>query len=218
MTTLRRLKDVVALEQFGMILKKAASQAVIAQALERLGYSSAILDHGHDFLTLARDKYNENIRIRDEYTYIQATYIKKKQEIDWTFRDHRRKARLICINDPKLERKLAINGKYPDKYPLWLETVRKFYRLAVREPKVQNKLLSIGLTEEEIIQGRSNIAKLENLLAEKMKYKGDLRLSTAAKNEAFNDLHKWMRIFFGAAKLALRDEPEMMRALERHVR
>jgi len=217
MTTLRRLKDVVALEQFGMVLTKAGSQAEIAQALDKIAYSTSILDQGNEFLEKAREKYMENIHNKDEYNYIQADFVKKKKEIDRIYRDHRRKVRLICIDEPRIEQNLAINGKYPRKYPLWLETVRKFYLIANREAKVQNKLLAIGLSKEEIKKGLSDIDKLEILLAEKMKRKGDFRLSTAEKNKAFKDMHKWMRIFFGAAKLALREEPELLGALERHV-
>ncbi len=44
MTTLRRLKDVVALEQFGMVLTKARSHAEIAQALDKIGYNPAIVN------------------------------------------------------------------------------------------------------------------------------------------------------------------------------
>lgn len=61
MTTLRRLKDVIALEQFGMILEKAESQAEIAQALEKNGYSPTLFHQGMDFLGKARKKYKENL-------------------------------------------------------------------------------------------------------------------------------------------------------------
>jgi len=217
MTTLRRLKDVVALAQFEMVLTKARSQAEIAQALDKIGYSPAIVDQGNDFLEIASEKYKANVHKKDEYNYVQADFVKKKQEIDRVYRNHRRKVRLICINEPSLEKRLAINGKYPVKYPLWLETVRKFYTLADEDEGIQRKLHGIGLTTKEIKKGLSDITQLEFLLAEKMKLLGDLRLSTAEKNMAFNKLHKWMRIFFSAAKLSLREEPELLGALERHV-
>ena len=217
MSTLRRLKDVVALEQFGMVLTKSGSQPEIAQLLEKIGYSPAILAQGVEFLKTARQKYKENVDIKDRYTYVQADLVQKKREIDRVYRVHRRKVRLICITDPGLERRLAIGGRYPNKYPLWVETVRKFYSLAAEDRNVQKKLQGIGLTAEEMKKCLADITQLETLVAEKMKLLGELRLSTAKKNQAFKDLHKWMRIFFAAARLALKEEPTLLAALERHI-
>jgi len=116
MALLRRLKDVVALEQFEMVLTKASSGAAIARVLEKSGYSSEILVMGNEFLETARERYKENVGKKDEYTYIRAAFVKKKQEIDRRYRDHRRKARLICIDEPALEEKLAIQGQYLEMF------------------------------------------------------------------------------------------------------
>ena len=217
MTTLRRLKDVVALQQFGMVLKKAEAHAEIAEALQKIGYSPEILAQGTEFLRIARIKYSENVEKKDRYSFVQADLVKKKQEVERIYREHRQIARLICINDPGLEQKMAINGGYPKKYPLWLESVRKFYVLANRKTDIRKKLLGMGLSSDEFLKGMTDLTQLEILLANKKRLFGDLRLSTAEKNQAFKDLHKWMRIFFAAARLALKDKPELLQALERHL-
>lgn len=75
-------KDVVALEQFGMILSKVESHAKIARALEKTGYNSDILEQGYGFQKKAREMYTEKVSRKDEYSYTRASFLKEKKEID----------------------------------------------------------------------------------------------------------------------------------------
>lgn len=47
------------------------------------------MDRGKEYLDTARESYKENVGKKDEYTYIQAAFAKKKQEIEQRYRVHR---------------------------------------------------------------------------------------------------------------------------------
>lgn len=216
MTTLRRLKDVVALEQFAMVLQKTETQPEIAKALKKFGYTAAVLKEGKAKLQGAREKYEESVKAKDAYNTVKSDMEEKRLETARNYRLHRRVAKIMYHDDQNLRAKLSIDKKYPTDYFKWLDAIRKFYNEGLDNPDILEKMQGMGLKKEDLEKGQANVHHLEDFLAAKMRFRGDTRLATAEKNKAFKALHQWMRLFHNTAKLALKDQPTLLESLDRH--
>lgn len=217
MYTSDKLRDVLAMENYRVILKQAVSSPEISEAMEKIGFNAASMKEGSSLIERARKLYDSNLRKKNELLFAHANFIKRKKEVESTFRNHRNKAMLLFRKGSLEADKLAISGQYPGIYSQWVETVRRFYFIAVEDKEIQSGLLRLRLSQDEIKESLTGLEEVENLQTEYIRHKGDSRLLTKEKNEAFMELKEWMRIFFGAARLALREEPELFGSLERHV-
>lgn len=217
MKTSRKLKDVEALNYYRAVLLTAGTLKEISEALEINGFSSVILEEGQALLKKAREIFDLNLHKKDELASSRLSFVRMKQEVESIFRTHRNKSLLIYKQNHRVLQRLAINGKYPRSYDLWFETVRKFYTVASNDKKIAKGLERLRFTREEIELGLENVARLEELYAAYLKRRGESQRLTVHKNKAFKEIYEWMQVFFGVAKLSLKDAPALMDALYRHL-
>ena len=217
MNTSDRLRDVLALESYRVVLTQAVSSPEISEALDKIGFNTDLMKEGSGLIEKAREIFDSNLRKKNKLAFAHASFSKRKKEVERKFRDHRNKARLLFQKGSLEADKLAISDQYPGIYAQWVETARRFYSIAAEDKEIQTVLLRFRLSHEEINKSLSGLDEVENLLAEYIRHKGDSSLLPREKNKAFEELKNWMRIFFGTARLALREEPELLGALERHV-
>lgn len=201
------------LERFRIALDKAESNPEISRALIKVSYGPEVLREGNDILESTWEIFDENLRIKDELSSARTNFSKYKAEMDSRFREHRKKAMLIFRNDPVAVNKLGIKRKYPTKYSDWIEYMRAFYKAIVENAEIQQSLQRLNFTKEEALEEQENLKKLGALYANSIYYKGVSQNSTKQKNKAFAKLTDWMSVFYGAARLALKKEPELLEAL-----
>jgi len=213
MNTSDRLKDVFALEHYRVVLSKTETYPEIARALEEIGYGPKILEEGRELLKSTREMYEDNIRKKDELSFVKDAFRKQKAKMDRNFRLHRNMAKILLRNDEVKSKKFAFSGAYPRRYAIWIETMRYFYNESARNPEIQESLLNLRFTKEDVEEGLAGIKELERLNAERYYLKGTSEQSTADKRDAFDSLHDWMSGFFARAKLVLKEEPELLEAL-----
>ena len=91
--------------------------------------------------------------------------------------------------------------------------MEKFYTEIVKDPEIQQRFQRLNFTKEEAAAELANIKKLDAMFAKRMRLKGESKHSTKRKNKAFAKLTDWMSDFYGAARLALKKEPELLEAL-----
>lgn len=208
-----RLKAVDALESFRLMLEKAESTPEISQAIAQHGYTMEKLKEGRELLKATREIYESDIREKDKYAIVSAGLSRKKEEIDQMYRIHRKKARMIARDDPEMSTGLAIEGPFPRLKIVWLQAVRKFYSEASKNSKYQEKLLRLNMTKEDFEMGLAHVKVLDDLLAKRTLHKGLSEQSTVDKKKALNELYLWKKDFYTIAKIALRDNPELLESL-----
>jgi hypothetical protein len=208
-----RLKAVDALESFRLMLEKAETTPVISQAIEKHGYTAEKLKEGRELLKVTREIYENDIKEKDKFAIISAGLLRKMKEIDQMYRIHRKKAKMIARDDPEMSTGLSINGPYPRLRIVWLVSVRKFYSEAAINSKYQEKLLRLNMTRGDFETGLAHVKELDDLLAKRTLHKGLSEQSTVDKKKALNELYIWKKDFYTIAKIALRDNPELLESL-----
>ena len=218
MVTKKTLSEADALEQFRVSLENVENQPEIALAMAEIGYDATVIAEGNTLLTETRQSFDLNKTEDDETSEAYAEFDMLKGSLEDTYSKHRKKAKIIFRNDIETKDKLVILESLPKAYTNWLEVVRKFYSVALNDAEIQDKLLRLNISLDELTTANSLIADLEAARAEYLREKGESQNATKAKDEAFAKMDNWMSDFYAVAKIALEDKPQLLESLGKFVR
>ncbi|MCW3787388.1 hypothetical protein [Plebeiibacterium sediminum] len=218
MATRPRFSEAETLEQYRIALENAETQTEIAAIMADLGYDSKVIGEGKALLTETRSAYDLNKTEDDETSAAYADFSSKKEQLEDTFRLHRKKAKVVFRNDSLMADKLSISGAMPRTYIKWLEAAKKFYSVASSDTDIQSKLARLKIATDDLNAASNMVLSLEAARSEYLKEKGESQDATKAKDAAFAKMEDWMREFYAVAKIGLDDNPQLLEALGKTVR
>ena len=214
----RHLSEVEALEQYRVSLENVGNQTEIATIMAEFGYDETLLTEGKTLLTKTREAFDFNKKEDDETTEAYKNFTETKENLAKTYTLHRKKGKVIFRKEPTTLSKLALTGSLPTAYIKWLETVKKFYTVAVSDTEIQNKLVRLKVSTEELNGTIQLISNLEQARSEYLREKGESQDSTKSKDKAFAEIDDWMSEFYAVAKIALEDHPQLLESLGKFVK
>ncbi|RXP47940.1 hypothetical protein EC396_12890 [Lutibacter sp. HS1-25] len=207
-----------ALEQYRVSFENVEKQTEIATIMAEFGYDETLLTEGKTLLTKTREIYDYNKKEDDEKSAAYKNFTEIKENLAKTYGMHRKKAKVIFRKEPTILNKLALTGSLPTAYIKWLETVKKFYTVASKNKDIQDKLIRLKITIEEINETIQLISDLETARAEYLREKGESQDATKLKDKAFGEIDDWMSEFYAVAKIGLEDHPQLLESLGKFVR
>lgn len=205
--------EAATLERYRVALENVEAQTEIASIMAEFGYDSALIEEGKNLFTKTRQAYDLNTQEDDETSEAYNSFSEKRQQLADTYSLHRKKAKVIFKRDQQIKERLALTGSMPSAYVSWLETVKKFYKEALKDESVQTKLSRLRITVEELNATSTLIGELETARADYLREKGESQDATNAKDSAFAKLDDWMSEFYAVAKIALEDNIQLLEAL-----
>lgn len=214
----KHLSEAETLEQYRVALENVEKQPEIATIMAEFGYDETLLTEGKTLLTKTRETYDYNKKEDDETSAAYKNFTELKENLAKTYGMHRKKAKVIFRKEPTTLSKLALTGSLPTAYIKWLETVKKFYTVASKNKDIQDKLIRLKITIEEINGTIQLISDLELARAEYLREKGESQDATKLKDSAFGEIDDWMSEFYAVAKIALEDNPQLLESLGKFVR
>ena len=218
MATKRTLSEAEALEQYLVSFENVEKQPNIATIMAEFGYDEVVLTEGKTLLTTTRAAFDFNKKEDDETSEAYKNFTTLKENVATTYTLHRKKAKVIYRNELTTLQKLSITGSVPTAYIKWLETVKKFYTLALADTEIQLKLVRLKVTVEELNGTLQLITNLEEARAAYLREKGESQDATKQKDKAFGEMDDWMSAFYAVAKIALEDSPQLLESLGKFVR
>jgi len=170
--------------------------------LERMLEGKTLLENAQQMHSKKDDQYFEWWNLSGE--------VKKDREtaLD-TFVDHVKVARVAFRKKPEILHQLKINRINRSKLWEWTGQAHRFYTLIAEHTATMKKF---GVTAEELQQAQAGIEALLAMKDQRMKKKAMAETTTQARNAAFNALNAWLVEFRTAARLALKDTPQMLEA------
>jgi len=99
-----------------------------------------------------------------------------------------------------------------------MQKVEKFYTEISADPELLSKLARLKISEEEINDCLAMIVDLETSRAIYLTEKGDSQNSTKIKDIAIAKMNNWMYEFFTVARIALKDNPQLLEVLGKTVK
>ena len=209
----RNTSEAQALEQYRVTFENTASQTQISTTMAEFGYDSATMAIGKAYYDTTRQAFDSNIKETDESTAAYNVFDSKKKELAAVYSSHRKKAKVVFRNDSVTADKLEISGSLPQAHIKWLETVKKFYSIALTYMDIQTKLSRLKVTLADLTAASALIPEVEATRAAYLKEKGESQDATTIKDAAFAKLDDWMSEFYAVAKIAMEDNPQLLEAL-----
>lgn len=214
----RNLTEAEALEQYRVSFQNVENQSEIATIMAEFGYDEILLTEGKTLLTKTREAFDFNIKEDDETSQAYNYFATVKHQLAKTFTLHRKKAKVIFRKDALILDRLAISGSSRASYIKWLETVKKFYSVAILDTEITSKLARLKITETDLQDAITRIAELESARAAYLREKGESQHATKTKDTAFGEIDDWMNEFYAVSKIALEDSPQLLESLGKFVR
>lgn len=218
MPTRPRFSESEILEQYRISLDNAQNQSEIASALAELGYDAETIAQGKALYNKARDAFDANKTEDDETAETYKRWFDLKENLANRYSLDRKKAKVIFRKDEVTKEKLGVTGILPKAYVNWLETVKKFYSVALSDTDIQAKLARLKITPEHLDETNQLITEVEAARSDYLREVGESQNATKVKDAALAELDDWMRDFYAVAKIALDDKPQLLEALGKFVR
>lgn len=218
MPTRPRFSESEILEQYRVSLDNAEKQPAIASALAELGYDTETIAQGKALYNKTRNAFDVNKSEDDETAESYKRWFDLKEELADRYSLDRKKAKVIFRKDEVTKERLGVTGILPKAYVTWLETVKKFYSVALSDTDIQAKLARLKITPEHLNETNQLIAEVEAARSDYLREVGESQNATKIKDAALAELDDWMRDFYAVAKIALDDQPQLLEALGKFVR
>lgn len=213
-----RQSEAAILENYRVALENVKTQKQIADAMLEIGYDEKVISEGRTLLQETFKNYQNNKTEDAERSESYNHFISLWDELDNIYTVHRKKAKVIFRNEPAVLEQLGINGKAYPTFVSWIQIVKNFYNVLSKEVELQNRLLRLKLTVQDIQNSNTKLNKLEKARADYVKEKGESQNATQLKDEAFRNIDLWMRDFYAVARIALEDNPQLLEALSKTVK
>lgn len=218
MATKRTLTEAEALEQYRVSLENVEKQPEIATIMAEFGYDETLLTEGKTLLTKTRESFDYNKKEDDETSVAYNNFTNLKENVSKVYSLHRKKGKVVFRKDETTLKNLGLKGSLPTSYIKWLETVKKFYSVAIGNSEIETKLARLKVTPAELQETITLITELETARAEYLREKGESQDATKLKDAAFREIDDWMSEFYAVAKIALEDNPQLLESLAKFVR
>lgn len=189
----------------------------IAEKIDSYGYSSKEIAEGKKLFTIAETQYHNNLKETEKEKIAYIKFKEKFDEITQLYKEHRNKAKLIFKDNESAKLSLFLKGSPAKAIPKILEEMTAFYFTLNQEETLLNPLERLKITKEISLKQYNDIKEIKKLYTTYAQRKNESEQATKDKNDAFEDLDKWMRELYQYSKYALEKEPQFLQIFGRIV-
>lgn len=186
------------IEQAKETLTTAKGDAAILTALTPRGYDGAKLDEGLSLQGVAGTAYG--LRSSAKGAGQQASQAVKSARLlaETPYVKFREIARKLYKSDGD-QMTLGLKGKVADDLQIFIQQAIGSYTAAKKDPYAA-VLANNGYPAAKLDAEIKKLGDLSKLASDNQGAKGSGKQSTAAREQAYNELHAWMAIFKGVAE------------------
>lgn len=206
------------LQNYGAMFENLAKDTLLANELAEYGYDKTEIDKGKALYERARELYALNLKETREETSALMAFREKYEAITKLYASHRKKARVIFIENEEALRNLKLKGTAPKVISTLIEQMRDFYTVLNETESYKTALKQLKLTEQDYTDQLSDIVKAEKLYADYLQEKGESQQATKNKDMAINDLDKWGKKLYAIAKIVFEEQPQLLESIGKIVK
>lgn len=213
MSTNRRDGEQALLEKYRIALTNAKEQPIISKSLAAHGYGDAMISEGVSLYNLTMKFYNFNKREDEETDHAFEKFDNLRDALAETYSEHRKKAKITFDIEPLILKELDLRDAMPETYLEWMVTVKKFYSKFSESTQLQARIATLGVTSDVLKKLHADVIEVEYLRAQYVREDGESQNATQKKNIVFLQFDEWMSKFYKIARIALKDQPQLLEAL-----
>ncbi len=178
------------------------------------GFPPLRMQEGKNLLENAQHLHAQKDDLYFAWRTLSGQVGKDREAALQTFVDHVQVARVAFRKNPEVLEQLKINKINRSKKWEWTVQAGRFYTLITEHTATMKKF---GVTAAELQQAQAGIEALLALKDQRMRKKGAAENATQQRNAALDALNAWLVEFRAAARLALKDTPQLLEAFDMKV-
>jgi hypothetical protein len=194
-------------------ISNAISQPVLKPYFDEYGYTAEKLQEGNELYQKAEEAHKiQKKEYGDQYEATSDLDI-AKANADKVYKRHLKIARIALGNEPGPVNALQLAGIRLRTLSGWLSQAKAFYANGIKDPAVLEALGKYNITKEKLEAGQALILECEDKYNKQLKEKGEAQTATKVRDNAVDELDKWMSEFTGIARIALEENPQYLEML-----
>lgn len=193
-----------------LYIYNATGQADIQKAMNQNGFTLKRLTEGKALLEACKMLHSEQ---NEKYTQKRKLAGQLKNDEPFTrqtFEDHIEIVRFAFRKEADTLLEFGID-KIARKVEEWTLQASHFYSKAA---VYSQQLAQHGLTPEEIAQASAMVEAMMTVRHQRLQRKGEAQQATRTRDQSVKTLKAWMKDFRATARLALKDQPQLLEALD----
>ena len=194
------------LEAASLAVNNSRNNPAVQQQLETFGMTSARLQTGANLLKDLRQKNLAQTKIQNERWALSQQINESLLATRDQFKEHARIAQVAFRQDPQLLNLLGIGQIARRRWDCVRQAIFFYERL--QEKKLSLELL--GVSRKELQETQAIATQLLDLKETRVQKKGLAEQGTHEKQQAQRALHEWMIEFRAIARIAFRQQPQML--------
>jgi hypothetical protein len=194
-------------------ISNAINQAVLKPYFDEYGYTAEKLQEGDLLYKKAEEAHKvQKKEYGDQYAATSDLDI-AKANADKVYKKHLKVARIALGNAPGPVNALQLGGIRLRTLSGWLSQAKAFYANGIKDPVVLEALGKYNITKEKLAAGQELILECEVKHNTQLKEKGEAQTATKMRDNAVDELARWMSDFTGIARIALEENPQYLEML-----
>lgn len=189
-------------------------EAAIRQKMEQYGFTPARMTEGKTLLTQAITARQKKDACYDRQWELAQQISAQLEAVQAQFKEHLKVARTAYRNEPATLHALRIERIAQRGWPLVRQAAHFYHKLQERQLSLQ----AYGVSAKVIQQAMTDTNELLVLRQGRIRQKGFAESCTQEKKQAFRELRAWVAEFRNIARIAFKDNPQLLEAFGMLVR
>lgn len=197
-------------EEAQTLIRNASTHAEIKKKIANLGYNLKNLQAGQELLDaslLLQEEVKGEYHKKGENSRSLEADLKAVRAI---FKDHFTLAGMVFRQDENRQARLGLQQKRASRTVNWLAQTRAFYKELLSNPQ---PTMRYNVTQAELEQALAMIDTITERRSQRLEKKGNAENATQKRNAALKPLRTWVRDFKAIARVALKDDAQLLEAL-----
>lgn len=181
----------------------------LQQPLGLYGFSQERILEGQTLLENSRHLHGQKDNQYHAWWNLSDHLKTDREKALQTFLDHVQVAKVAFRKQPGILHELQISRINRRKTWEWTVQAHRFYTILEEHTKVMKQF---GIPQEELQQAKAAIEALLIAKDQRTKKRAEAESATQARNDAIEELRAWLIEFRAVARLAFKDDPQMLEA------
>ena len=190
-------------------LYNANEHPEIKARLKKYGMTAEEIKKGTALLNTVVLQHHEKDDCYGEKKTLAAQLARQTEETRRQFRRHIDVVKIALADQPVAFNNLNVTP-LSTKQDAWQAQATYFY---VKVTDYLDILKDYKISREELAQNQANLDALVALRNRRKQLKGDAEEATRSRDISLRDLRLWMKEFYGIARVALADKPQLLEVL-----
>ena len=201
------------LAKANVAISNALSDAQIGKLLGEYGYQTQKLSEGKGLLEAADLAVKKQVAAHGDQKEATARFLSAEKTSKTAYQNLAQVARAAFARDKAKLAVLGLNAAMPKALPLFLTMATALFDNASHTAEIAETLKGYGYSADKLAKERAKIVELSAADQAQESAKGAAQQATFEQNRAMEALDYWMGGFVKIAKVALREQPQLLEKL-----